>query len=182
MRARPSFLPASHGSQVLPHHPGTLAEIAAENVKGTACLGRWENSGPEPQARLSEPKLLQPQPAVLLPGYYSTGLGQPVGRRQEGARPTPWGNSLVLLFSEQGKRSRRVAGWGRAHLPQSAVKGTGVYGTEQSGLQRQGHTCVPLGPLQAKIHTGESSWPSAHGFVPASPQHSLAQSNNDGVQ
>lgn len=71
--------------------------------------------------------LLQPQPAVLLPGYHSTGLGQPAGRRQEGARPTPWGNSLVLLFSEQGKRSRRVAGWGRAHFPQSAIKGPGVW-------------------------------------------------------
>lgn len=63
---------------------------------------------------------------VLLLGCHSTGLGQPAGRGQEGARPTPWGNSLTSRFrAEQGEAGVAVGvGTGpTSHTP--AIEGLG---------------------------------------------------------
>lgn len=63
---------------------------------GAAESGQVENAGAKPPEALSA-QVTSPLRSWFW-GCHSTGLGQPAGRGQEGARPTPWGNSLYFSF------------------------------------------------------------------------------------
>lgn len=67
-----------------------------------------------------------PARSCPLLGCHSTGLGQPAGRRQEGARPTPWGTHSLLVLGKRKKLPGVAVGGGdrtTSHTP--AIEGLG---------------------------------------------------------
>lgn len=93
----------------LPHHPGALAELAAENVEGTACLDRWKPLGLSLQQGSQSPSLQQNP--NLLPGSRATTLlawgSQEGGDRKGRGRPLG-GTHLYFSFQSKG---REAEGW-----------------------------------------------------------------------
>ena len=82
-------------------------------------------------------------PVLLLGCHHSTGLGQPAGRGQEGARPTPWGNSLTSRFrAEQGEARGGFGGGDRTHFPHARHRRPGEGGPPHTTTRMRTHVSL----------------------------------------
>lgn len=117
---------------------------------------------------------------------HCTGLGQPAGRRQEGARPTPGGNSLLILPKAEewgGGGSGETVGWGRGPLPTGLPPEAGAWHCRSVTIEGLG---VP-GTWEASIllHAPESTrtpchTPSCQSPPPPPPSHASSSSSSTG--
>ena len=84
-------------------------------------------------------------------GCHSTGLGQPAGRGQEGARPTPWGNSLTSRFRAERREARGGGGGGdRTHFPHACHRRPGEGGPPHTTTRMRTHVSLQRpGPAHA---------------------------------
>lgn len=171
------------GPRPLPHHPGALAELAAENVEGTVCLGRLLQTLELSLRQGSEPRPPKPTccPAPGLPLYWP-GAASRAETGRGAADPLGELTCTSLFRAREEKLTGGRVGEGPLptvchQRPRSMALNT----HDSRGKDTRVSPSVPPGQEShtVDIHIIRSTLPHP---AAASSQNSEAQSNNDRAQ